>query len=168
MRIPCDKPPSHQPLLTERQRSKHIGNDKSASRQMSTAPWHEPPTTLPGPSETLVEEICGGIAIAGLDRERRRVAGCFSGPGRPRTGEGLQQCPAPGLGETRWETDNAGSEGARTAGETASQRQEPSTVCGYPGGICSHRGPSGGPNEEERELTLAEDAAPKTSSIGLP
>ncbi len=27
--IPCDKPPSHQPLLTEMQRSKHIGNDKS-------------------------------------------------------------------------------------------------------------------------------------------
>jgi hypothetical protein len=108
------------------------------------------------------------VTIAGIDRERRRVAGCFSGLGRPRTGEGLQQCPAPGLGETRWETDNAGSEGARTTGETASQRQEPSTVCGYPGGICSHRGPSGGPNEEERELTLAEDAAPKTSSIGLP
>ena len=46
---------------------------KSASRQMSTAPWHEAPTTIPGPSETLIEEVCGGIAIARIDRERRRV-----------------------------------------------------------------------------------------------
>lgn len=36
--IPCDKSPSHKPLLTERQRSKHIGNDKSASRHVG-ATW---------------------------------------------------------------------------------------------------------------------------------
>ena len=51
--------------------------EKSASGQMSIAPWHEPPTAIPGPSETLIEEVCGGIAIAGIDRERRSVGGCF-------------------------------------------------------------------------------------------
>ena len=52
---------------------------------------HELPTTIPGPSETLIEKVCGGIAIAGIDHERRRVEGCFSGVGRPRTGERVQQ-----------------------------------------------------------------------------
>jgi hypothetical protein len=75
-----------------------IGNDKSASRQMSTAPWHEPPTTVPGPSETLIEEVCGGIALAGIDRERRRVAGLFFGPWEAAHSERVQQGSASGLG----------------------------------------------------------------------
>ena len=44
---------------------------------MSTAPWHEPSATIPAPSETLIEEVWGGIAIARIGRERRRVAGLF-------------------------------------------------------------------------------------------
>jgi endonuclease YncB( thermonuclease family) len=52
---------------------------------------HELPTTIPGPSETLFEEVCGGIAIAGIDRERRRVAGLFFGPWQAAHGERVQQ-----------------------------------------------------------------------------
>jgi hypothetical protein len=91
---------------------------------MSTAAWHEPPTTLPGPSETLIEEVCGGIAIAGIDRERRRGGGCFSGLGRPRTGERVQQGPAPGLGQARRAAWEAGPQGSCAAGKAVRQREE--------------------------------------------
>jgi len=66
---------------------------------MSTAPWHEPPATIPGPSETLIEEVCGGIAIAEKDCGRVRVGGCFCGPWEAAHGRTRTAGPASGLGE---------------------------------------------------------------------
>jgi len=69
-RYPDQDTPAH--LHARAASAARAASFKSASRQMSTAPWHEPPTTIHGPSETLIEEVCGGIAIAGIDRERHK------------------------------------------------------------------------------------------------
>jgi len=123
---------------------------------MSTAPWHEPPTTIPGPSETLIKEVCAGIAIAGIDRERRSVRGLFL-----RALRGRARANAYSRAQL-WAWGRHGGRPARLdrkspcpVAETARQRQEPSGMCICPRGVRSYRRAGGSSDQERLERIVA-------------
>jgi len=97
------------------------------------------------------------LALYGLTTRQFRVYALAHGEraygprngkyGRPRTGEDLQQGPAPGLGRAGRASGVIGRKGACATARAPEGGQEPSRVCDYFGGFGPHHRASRGANE---------------------